>query len=218
MPVDAEHGVALEVSDSGPVLSSWRSLCDGLLTGQTPSRVIATVAFTALLLGAAEMSVECASTPLVAPDVTIDGLVTDGEHPEPAEPATDLFRAEVLTEPHLNEPPVGSSEALVTTRAGAPASRLLLGGGGPVGTVLPGVAPDLARDRTSMPTQGPCDGSGSKSLFPESGQFISLTWGELVVSAQGPPPSSRREGSSAASQLTSTWAADPVTRFVALTL
>ncbi len=106
VPVCTEHGVTLKVADTSAVLCAWRSFGDGPLTGQAPPGVIAAVAFTAPLAGTAKMAMERTSTPLVAPDVTIDGFVTDGEQPEPAKPSADLLRAEVLSEPTLDELPV----------------------------------------------------------------------------------------------------------------
>jgi len=115
VPVGTENRVTLQVSDTAAVLGTGWPLGDGPLSGKAASGIVAAVAFATLLLGAAKVAVERASTPLVHPDVAVDGLVTDPKQPGPVEPTADLLRAEVLPEPHLNELPVGSGEALVAT-------------------------------------------------------------------------------------------------------
>jgi len=115
--VGTENGVALDVSNPGTILGAWRSLRDGPLTGEPAAGVIAAVSLAAFLLSTAQMLVERATTPFVHPDVAVDGLVTDGEQAESAEPAADLLRTEVLAEPDLDEFPVGGAEALIASRA-----------------------------------------------------------------------------------------------------
>lgn len=165
--IDSQDGIALQVTNAGPVLGTRWPLRDGFLTSEPASRVVATVSFAALLSGTPEMDVE-GPTPLsVGPDVAVDGLVTDGELALPTEPAGDLLRTQILPEPCLNELPVGRLKALITTRPGASAARHLIGSAGPVRTVLSGIPSDLATDRASVPTKGASDRRRTKSLFPE---------------------------------------------------
>jgi len=74
------------------------------------------VAFAALLAGAAEVTAQGGTAFGVGPDVPVDGLVADGELAPAEEPAGDLLRAEVLSDPGIDEPPVGGGEALIAPR------------------------------------------------------------------------------------------------------
>jgi hypothetical protein len=96
--VGAEHGVTLEVSDAGAVLGAGWPLGDHAFAGQAASRVIVTVAFTALLLGAPEVKVEEAALSSALPDVAVDGLVADAELATLGEPARDLLGAPLFLE------------------------------------------------------------------------------------------------------------------------
>ena len=88
---------------------------------------------------------------LVAPDVAVYGLVTDGEEFCPAQVARDLFGAPLLAQQLFDEREVASGEALVAARARAAAVGALLGGEGAVAAVGPGaVAPDFAADRGAV--------------------------------------------------------------------
>ncbi len=116
MLLSTENGVALEVSNPGTILGAWRSLRDGLLSGEPDVGVIAAVSLVAFLLSTAQMLVERVTMQFVHSDVAVDGLVTDGGQEESAEPAADLLRTEVLTEPDLDEFPVGGAEALIASR------------------------------------------------------------------------------------------------------
>ena len=55
--VSTEHGVALEVTDTGAVVCAGRSLRDWAFVGEASPGVIAAVAFAAFLVGTSEVAV-----------------------------------------------------------------------------------------------------------------------------------------------------------------
>jgi hypothetical protein len=133
------------------------------------------VSFAALFLSTAEVAVQGSSPPLVPPDVAVDGLMTDAEQAEPAEPSADLLRTEVLAEPGFDERPVVGGEALIAARAGAPPASKVVGRGRAVGPVAAPVAADLPDDRAAVAPQDSRNLRRLASLSAECGKLISLS-------------------------------------------
>ena len=59
---------------------------------------------------------------LVGPDVAVDGFMTDGQGSTESEPPGDLLETPIGLEERLHPYPIGRSEALVPSGAGAAAA------------------------------------------------------------------------------------------------
>lgn len=110
----------------------------------------------------------------VVPDMAVDGLVSDPQEPEPAEPPRDLLRTEVLAQPSLNDLPIGRRESLVPSRPGSPPTREVIGELGTIGSVLLDVTAHLAANGAAVPAEGAGDLRLAAALFAKRRERIPL--------------------------------------------
>lgn len=132
--------------------------------------------------GLAEMLPESSALVLVPFDVGVDRLVTDGEDVEKSEPATDLFRAELLTHQRLDKLPLTLAEMSVPTGSRASAIGPLLGFAGAVGPIVPrAVATKLATDGGAVTAGDASHLSVREALAAQQAEGVSFSGGDLGV-------------------------------------
>ena len=102
----ADHGIGFEVADSASMLSTSGSFTEGTFAGQPTSGIVGSVPFSALLGRTAQMQVKASTLLLIAPDVTVDGLVADRELLLTSQPACGLLRAPLLLDTRLDQEPI----------------------------------------------------------------------------------------------------------------
>jgi hypothetical protein len=98
-----------------------------------------------------------ATSTLVVPNPTIDGLVADAELARAPKASSDLLRAPLLLEAGNDQGPVLGHEPLVTPRAGTPATSEIIGDRWPIAPIVASVAPDFTAHRTRVTAQRPSD-------------------------------------------------------------
>ena len=150
----SHHRIDLPVTNSVPPLHGSRPLLDHPLPGQSPSGVIASIAFATLLERLTQVGVQRASSSHVAPDVAVDGFVADGEPTCATQVPADLLRAPLLLEQCLNCGELIRAEVAVAPGTFASGNRPFVR---PSRTVIPvvgsGVAPGLPPDGGAISAQ-----------------------------------------------------------------
>ena len=102
MPViGSDDRVDFPVTESGSMIGSVWSLGDVSFPAHNTARISRSVSFAAFLPALPKMLVEIAAAEPVVPDVSIKGLMADGEDPVPGEPVGDLFWAPIFAN-HTN--------------------------------------------------------------------------------------------------------------------
>lgn len=90
-----------------------RSLADVSFAGEAAAAVVGAVAFAPSLSGAAQARVQRAAQHAIAPDVTVDGLVTDAQRV--AQSAADLLWAPSFAKQSFDGAQIGAREAPITS-------------------------------------------------------------------------------------------------------
>src|SRR6185369_15539882 len=96
------------------------------------------------------MTIELTATTLVAPDVLVDGLVTDCQTILSTQATADLLGADVSAQQLLDQHPVGRGEPMVAARAASACIALLLCAYGAIAAVV----------STTVPSNLTADGAG----------------------------------------------------------
>src|SRR6476661_1869851 len=92
------------------------------LAGQSSPAVIAPVALAAILARAAKMRIQTTPADLIAPDVAIDGLMTDAQQAPLTQVPGHLLRAPLFADQSVHPMQILEGEAQIAPRAGAPAA------------------------------------------------------------------------------------------------
>src|SRR5690606_360590 len=97
------------------LLGSSGALANGALAREPAATVIGAIAFTALLAGAAQISMQRAAGTQMPPNVAIDRLVTNRERAFRAQSAADLLGTPSLAQQRLSAIQICTRETLITS-------------------------------------------------------------------------------------------------------
>src|SRR6185437_16613 len=198
----ADHGVDLPVSGFATIIDARRPLADVPLARQASAAVVATIPFAPLFAGAAQELVQHSATAFVPPDVLVDRLVADREHPMALEVTGNLFGTPQVRKQPFDQAKIVRAKAPVAARTGAPAAGASIGLAGPVGSVVAAVAPELARDAAGVPPKLACYPRGATPLRSQGREHIPLSRGDLAI-RHGDGSLLAGKGSSSVSQIAS---------------
>src|SRR5574337_857611 len=175
----AHHGVDFPVCGFAAILDARRPFADVPLAGEAAAAVVATIALAPLLAGAAQVLVQPSATPFVAPDVLVDGLVTDRKHVVAPQVAGNLLGAPQVWEQALDQAERVGPEAPIAPRS--PAAGVASGFTRPVGAIVATVAAKLARDAAGVSAQLARNPRGAVPLRSQGGEHIPLSRGDLAI-------------------------------------
>ena len=111
----AEHGIGFPMPDAGAVVGGGGSFPDGSLACQSSTTVVGAVSLSPLLGGLPQVRVQGSPSPLVVPDVSVDGLMADLQPAFKCHSAGDLLGAPVLLlQQSLGQVPVLVRESAIS--------------------------------------------------------------------------------------------------------
>ena len=148
----AVHRVGFPIANANAALDDFGTLVEEALASEATAAVVSPVPFAAAFASTAQVRPERAAGLLVAPDPSIDRLMThDWEAIQPS-PSDNLGGAPALREQGLYRPEVRESEAGITSRSAPSPVRHFYCHLRPIRSVVRGrVALHLACNRAAMP-------------------------------------------------------------------
>lgn len=150
----------------------------------------------------AKVDVEVAPFSLVVPDIAVDGLVADFHQAISFETPCNLLRTPLAPNELLHECPVSLRKLLISARDRSPGPGSSNRLAGAVGTVVTGVAADLAPDRGPAAANPFGHLRDRQALFSEGRDDYPLFRGDLEI-LHCDVPNLAGKGSIALSQITS---------------